>query len=195
MMPGQHLYIVRHGETEWSASGRHTSVTDLPLTAEGRDKAARLAPRLTKVTFALVLTSPRERARQTCGLAGLGGHAKVDDRLVEWQYGDYEGLTSVEIQASAPGWNLFTDGCPGGESPEQVGARVDRLIVDIRSVPGDVAVFAHGHVSRVLMVRWIGLPVAAGSHFMLDTASLSILSNDRGVPTVSRWNDLTATEH
>ena len=180
--------LIRHGETEWSLSGQHTGITDIPLTENGRDAARRLAPLLAKATFALVLTSPLHRARETCELAGLGEQAEVDADLIEWNYGDYEGLTPKQIQAKAPGWMLFSDGCPGGESPAQVGARVDRVIARIRSVEGDVALFAHGHVFRVFAARWLGLPAAAGSHFLLDTATVSVLSHYRGIPAVKRWN-------
>ena len=180
--------LVRHGETEWSLSGQHTGKTDLPMTDIGRRLVSRLEPILAKTTFALVLTSPLRRARETCELAGLGEHAQVDPNLVEWDYGEYEGLTSDQIQARAPGWMLFTDGCPGGESPLDVGARVDDVIARIRPVQGDVALFAHGHVFRVLAARWLGLPVTAGAHFLLDTATVSILSHYRGVPVVKRWN-------
>jgi probable phosphoglycerate mutase len=190
-MPTRQVYLVRHGETEWTVSGQHTSISDIPLTAKGREEAARLASRISRLPFSLVLTSPLQRARQTCDLAGLGGrHVEVDNDLLEWHYGEYEGLTSSEIEAIAPGWMLFTDGCPGGESPEQIGTRVDRVIARVRSVDGDVALFAHGHFFRVLAARWLGLPVGSGSHFVLDTACVCVLSDYRGVPAVERWNDL-----
>jgi broad specificity phosphatase PhoE len=181
-------FLIRHGETAWSLSGQHTGTTDIPLTEHGRNVARELAPLLARATFALVLTSPLNRARQTCELSGLGAHAEVDANLMEWNYGDYEGLTPKEIHANAPGWMLFTDGCPGGESPSQVGARVDQVIARIRSVEGDVALFAHGHVFRVFAARWLGLPATAGSHFLLDTATVSVLSHYRGIPAVKRWN-------
>ena len=181
-------FLIRHGETEWSLSGQHTGTTDIPLTENGRNVARQLAPLLARTTFTLVLTSPLLRARDTCELAGLGAQAEVDATLVEWNYGEYEGLTSNEIRAKAPGWMIFTDGCPGGESPSQVASRVDRLIARIRSVEGDVALFAHGHVFRVLAARWLSLPPAAGSHFLLDTATVSVLSNYQGIPAVKRWN-------
>jgi broad specificity phosphatase PhoE len=181
-------FLIRHGETEWSLSGQHTGTTDLPMTENGRNVARQLAPLLARANFALVLTSPLQRARETCELAGLGAQAEVDATLIEWNYGEYEGLTSNEIQAKAPGWMLFNDGCPGGESPAQVAARVDLLIARIRSVTGDVALFAHGHVFRVFAARWLGLPPAAGSHFLLDTATVSVLSHYRGIPAVKRWN-------
>jgi probable phosphoglycerate mutase len=180
--------LIRHGETEWSISGQHTGTTDIPLTENGRGLARRLAPLLAQTTFTLVLTSPLGRARETCELTGLAGIADVDPDLTEWDYGDYEGLTPKQIRATAPGWMIFRDGCPGGESPEQVGARVDRVIARIRTVEGDVALFAHGHVFRVFAARWLGLPALAGSHFLLDTATVSVLSHYRGVPAIRRWN-------
>jgi broad specificity phosphatase PhoE len=180
--------LVRHGETEWSVSGQHTGSTDIPLTENGRDVARRLAPLMADARFALVLTSPLGRARETCTLAGLGERAEVDADLMEWNYGEYEGLTTKQIDAKAPGWMLFRDGCPGGESPAAVRARVDRVIARIRRVDGDVALFAHGHVFRVFAARWLGLPAAAGSGFLLDTATVSVLSHYHGIPAIKRWN-------
>jgi broad specificity phosphatase PhoE len=184
----QQVYLARHGETEWSLSGQHTGITDIPLTENGRNLAKRLAPVLATERFALVLTSPLERARKTCELAGLGAHAEIDRDLMEWNYGEYEGLTPKQIDAQAPGWMIFTDGCPGGESPAQVSARADRLVARVRSVEGDVALFAHGHIFRVFAARWLGLPAMAGCHFLLDTATLSILSYYRNLPAIRRWN-------
>lgn len=184
----QQVYLARHGETEWSLSGQHTGITDIPLTENGRNLAKRLAPVLATERFALVLTSPLERARKTCELAGLGAHAEIDRDLMEWNYGEYEGLTPKQIDAQAPGWMIFTDGCPGGETPEQAGARADRLVARVRSVEGDVALFAHGHIFRVFAARWLGLPAMAGCHFLLDTATLSILSYYRNLPAIRRWN-------
>lgn len=184
----QQIYLVRHGETEWSLSGQHTGITDIPLTANGRSVAKLFEPLAAKVSFALVLTSPLERARTTCQLAGLGGRAEIDRDLMEWNYGEYEGLTTKQIHAKSPEWMLFRDGCPGGESPKQIGARVDRLIARIRAVEGNIALFAHGHILTVLAARWIEFPVMAGCHFVLDTATLSVLSYYRGIPTVRRWN-------
>ena len=184
----QQVYLARHGETEWSLSGQHTGITDIPLTENGRNLAKRLAPVLATERFALVLTSPLERARNTCELAGLGAHAEIDRDLMEWNYGEYEGLTPKQIDAQAPGWMIFTDGCPGGESPAQVSARADRLVARVRSVEGDVALFAHGHIFRVFAARWLGLPATAGCHFLLDTATLSILSYYRNLPAIRRWN-------
>lgn len=180
--------LIRHGETEWSISGQHTGSTDIPLTANGREHARRLAPLLGTATFSLILTSPLGRARETCELAGLAERAKVDPDLVEWDYGEYEALTSKQIHVTAPGWMIFRDGCPGGESPGQVAARVDRVIARIRSVEGDVVLFAHGHVFRMFAARWLGLPALAGSHFLLDTATVSVLSHYFGIPAIRRWN-------
>lgn len=182
------LFVIRHGETAWSLSGQHTSTTDLPLTDNGRRLAQRLRPLLATEAFALVLVSPRQRARQTCEIAGLGGQAVVEPDLAEWNYGRYEGLTAEQIQAMAPGWVVFRDGCPGGETPEQVGARADRVIARVRAAGGNVVLFAHGHVLRVLAARWIGLPVSAGQHFLLDTVTLSVLGAYRGIPAVRIWN-------
>jgi broad specificity phosphatase PhoE len=182
------VFAIRHGETAWSLSGQHTGVTDIPLTDNGRRIAEKLRPVLAKETLALVLVSPLQRARETGTLAGLGDRAVIDPDLSEWNYGDYEGLTSKQIHDARPGWMIFRDGCPGGETPEQVGTRADRVIARVRTVEGDVALFAHGHVLRVLGARWIGLPVHAGQHFLLDTATLCTLSFYRNVPAVSIWN-------
>jgi broad specificity phosphatase PhoE len=187
-MPIQQVYLVRHGETEWSLSGQHTGITDIPLTENGRRVAQQLEPVLATEPFVLVLTSPLQRARKTCELAGLGERAEIDRDLMEWNYGEYEGLTPRQIRAKSPGWMLFSDGCPGGESPEQIGARVDRVIARVRAVEGHVALFAHGHVLRVFAARWLGLPPTAGCHFLLDTATLNILSYYRNIPAVKRWN-------
>jgi probable phosphoglycerate mutase len=187
-MPSQQVYLARHGETEWSLSGQHTGITDIPITENGRNLAKRLAPVLATERFALVLTSPLERARKTCELAGLGEHAEIDRDLMEWNYGEYEGLTPKQIDARAPGWMLFRDGCPGGETPEEAAARADRVIERVRAVEGNIALFAHGHIFRVFAARWLGLPPAAGCHFLLDTATLSILSYYRSIPAVKCWN-------
>jgi probable phosphoglycerate mutase len=182
------LFAIRHGETEWSLNGRHTGTTDIPLTDNGRHLAKLLQPTLTGKAFALVLVSPLKRARETAELSGLADAAIVDPDLVEWHYGKYEGLTPKQIHDTAPGWLIFRDGCPGGESPEQVGARVDRVIVRARAVTGDVALFAHGHVLRVLVARWLGLPAGAGQHFLLETGTLNVLDYYRGIPAVKTWN-------
>jgi broad specificity phosphatase PhoE len=182
------VWLIRHGETEWSRSGQHTSLTDLPLTETGRRAASALAPILAGESFALVLTSPLGRARETCELTGLGDRAQVDPDLLEWNYGKYEGLTTTAIREREPGWLLFTDGAPGGERPDDVGRRVDRVIARARAVPGNVAMFAHGHVFRVLAARWLGWPVAAGRHFLLDTGTVNVLSAYRKAPAIRRWN-------
>ena len=182
------VYAIRHGETEWSLSGQHTGTTDIPLTENGRRQAERMRPALAKQTFALVLVSPLQRARETCELAGLGEAAAVDPDLLEWNYGEYEGLTSRQIAERTPDWLIFRDGCPGGETPEQVGARVDKVIARARAAGGNVALFAHGHVLRVLAARWIGLPPRAGQHFLLNTGTLSVLGYYHDVPAVRIWN-------
>lgn len=186
--PSQQVYLVRHGETEWSLSGQHTGVTDIPLTENGLRTAKLLQPMLARESFALILTSPLQRARKTCELAGFGERAEIDRDLMEWNYGAYEGLTTKQIRAQAPGWMLFRDGCPGGETPDQISARVDRAIEWVRAVDGDVVLFAHGHVFRVFAARWLGFPAAAGCHFLLDTATLNILSYYQDMPAVKRWN-------
>jgi len=185
------VYYVRHGATAWSDSGRHTGRSEIPLTDEGERRARGLAARLSPVRFVRVYSSPRARARRTCELAGLGAAAEVDPDLAEWDYGQYEGLHSAEILGARPGWNLFRDGCPGGESPAQVCARADRVIARLRALEGNVALFSHGHFGRVLCARWIGLPVGDGERFLLDTASLGILALDRAgpaPPAVELWN-------
>jgi probable phosphoglycerate mutase len=182
------VFTIRHGETAWSLSGRHTGTTDLPLTERGRRLAGGLRPVLMKHAFALVLTSPLERARETCALAGLAGQAVIDPDLGEWNYGAFEGLTPAQIHDSAPGWLVFRDGCPGGETPARVGARVDRVIARARSVAGNVALFSHGHLLRVLAARWLGLPVGDGEHFLLDPGTVGVLSDYRGIPALKQWN-------
>ena len=182
------VFTIRHGETAWSLSGQHTGTTDIPLTDNGRRLAERLRPVLAKEPFALVLCSLMQRARETCELAGLGNSAVIDADLSEWNYGEYEGLTSAEIRETRPGWLVFRDGCPGGETPEQVGIRTDRVIARARAVSGDVAMFAHGHVLRALVARWIGLPASAGQHFLLDTGTLCVLGYYRDIPAVRVWN-------
>ena len=184
------LTAIRHGETEWSLNGRHTGVTDIPLTENGRLVAARMRPVLAKERFALVLVSPLGRARETCALAGLDDHALVDPDLREWDYGAYEGITTEQIRETTPDWLVFRDGCPGGETPAQVGERADRVIARARQACGDVALFAHGHLLRVLAARWLGLPAGAGQHFLLDTGTLNVLGNYREVPAVKVWNGI-----
>jgi broad specificity phosphatase PhoE len=182
------VFAIRHGETAWSLTGQHTGTTDIPLTDNGRRVAERMRPVLARNPFTLVLCSPMQRARETCELAGFGDRAEIDGNLVEWNYGEYEGLTPNQIHELAPGWLLFRDGCPGGEAPQQVGARVDRIIARARAIDGDTLLFAHGHLLRVLAARWIGLPVGGGQHFLLDTGTLCILCNYRMAPTVRTWN-------
>lgn len=181
------LWVVRHGPTEWSVAGRHTSTTDLPLLPEGEDAARGLGPRLAGTPFELVLTSPRLRARRTAELAGFPD-AEVDPDLAEWEYGDYEGVTTQEIQERVPGWTIWTRPAPGGETADQVGARLDRVVARVRSTDGDVLVFGHGHALRALAARWLGLPVSEGRLLRLDTATVSVLGYERDAPVVLRWN-------
>lgn len=182
------LFAFRHGETAWSLTGQHTGTTDIPLTDNGRRRAAQMKPMLAREAFALVLVSPLQRARETCALAGFGDAAVVDPDLVEWNYGAYEGVTSAQIQKSVPGWLIYRDGCPGGEAPEQVAARADRVIARARAIGADVALFAHRHVLCVLAARWLGLSAGAGQHFVLDTATMSTLGYYHDVPAVKIWN-------
>jgi broad specificity phosphatase PhoE len=184
------IYLARHGETAWSITGEHTGLTDLPLTELGERNAAHLGKRLAGSVFAKVLTSPLQRAARTCELAGFGAVAKVDRDLVEWNYGDYEGLRTAEIHAKRPDWELFRDGCPNGESPEQVGARADRVVSRVRAIKGNVLIFSSGHFLRVLAARWLRLEPGAGKFFMLSTASLSALSYEHELshPAIQFWN-------
>ncbi len=184
----QKVYVIRHGETEWSVSGQHTGMTDIPLTDNGRKSVKLLQPILAKQSFALVLTSPLQRAKETCQLSGLGEQAETSPDLVEWNYGEYEGMTSSQIHENDPGWTVFVNGSPGGENPEEVGLRADRIIARVRAVKGDVALFAHGHILRVLGARWLDLPAMAGRHFLLDTSTLNILGYYRGTPAIQTWN-------
>jgi probable phosphoglycerate mutase len=181
--------LVRHAETEWSLDGRHTGRTDIRLTDHGRAAAQELAPRLLRWRFATVLVSPLRRAHETCDLCGLGDRAQVLDDLHEWDYGDYEGLTTREIHRLAPDWVLWRDGCPGGERPEDVGARADRVISVIAAAPEPVAVFSHGHMLRVLGARWIALDAAEGAHLGLSPAALCVLGHERETAILARWND------
>ena len=185
------VYLARHGETAWSAAGRHTGLTDLPLTKRGERNALRLRQRLAGFVFAEVLTSPLQRAARTCELAGFGAEAQADRDLVEWNYGDYEGLRTSEIRAKRPGWQLFHDGCPNGESPQQIGARADRVVSRLRAVKGDVLIFSSGHFLRVFAARWLSLEPFVGKFLMLDVASLSALSYEHGLsdPAIRFWND------
>ncbi len=181
------LWIVRHGPTEWSRDGRHTSTTDLSLLPEAEHEASALAERLAGTDFALVLTSPRVRARRTAELAGFPT-AEVDDDLVEWGYGDYEGVTTPEIREQVPGWSVWTHPVPGGEDAADVGTRIDRVVARVLGAEGPVLAFAHGHSLRVLAARWLGLPVSEGRLFRLDTATVSVLGHERENPAVLRWN-------
>jgi broad specificity phosphatase PhoE len=183
------LVLIRHGETGWSESGRHTSVTDVPLIESGRRDAERLRDRLAGRDFALVLTSPRARARETASLAGLGGSALVDEDLAEFDYGEFEGRTTPDIRSERPGWSVWEHGAPGGETAEQVGARADRAIERALAAGGDVAIVAHGHLLRVMAARWIGLPAVYGGSFMLDTGSVSELGFERERRAILLWND------
>ncbi len=185
------VYLARHGETAWSLTGQHTGLTDLPLTEHGERNAGHLGERLRGLKFSKVFTSPLQRAARTCELAGFKAAAEIDKDLVEWNYGAYEGRRTIEIRAGRPGWQLFRDGCPGGESPEQVGARADRVISRVRAIAGDVLIFSSGHFLRVLTARWLGLESAAGRFFALDTASLSELGYEHSLsaPVIRLWND------
>lgn len=185
------VYFIRHGETAWSLTGQHTGRTDLPLTAHGESTARALAPWLAGIPYSAVLTSPRLRARTTCALAGLGVDAQTEPALAEWDYGDYEGLRSAQIRALHPDWNVWANGCPGGETPSDVGARADQLIGCLRCRSGNVALFSHGQFGKVLAARWIGMPVAAGQHLALAPASVGILGFDDGhppCPVIALWN-------
>jgi len=185
------IYLARHGETAWSLTGQHTGTTDIPLTERGERNAKQLGGRLRGLPVAKVFTSPLVRAARTCELAGFGAAAEVDPDLREWNYGAYEGRRTAEIQKEKPDWQLFRDGCPGGESPGQVGARADRVVARIRAVAGNALVFSSGHFLRILAARWLGLEPAAGRHFLLDTAALSVLGYEHkpSQPVIRLWND------
>jgi probable phosphoglycerate mutase len=191
------VYLARHGETAWSLTGQHTGLTDLPLTERGERNASRLQQRLKGLTFVKVFTSPLQRARRTCELAGFGAVAEIDPDLLEWNYGEYEGRRTADIRAERPDWQLFRDGCPGGESPAQVAARADRAVSRLRAVPGDVLLFSSGHFLRALAARWIGLELTAHARsFMLSTASLSALGYEDSLsrPVVRLWNETRHVE-
>ena len=192
--PSPEIVLVRHAETEWSRSGRHTGRTDIPLTERGRERALALGSELRDHEFELVLTSPLVRAAETCRLAGLGERAAERDELMEWDYGAYEGRRTLEIREERPGWSLWRDGVPEGETAEQVGERVDRLLADLRSSSGEAIVFSHGHLLRVLTARWLGLDPRAGRLFALDPGSLSVLGYERETPVVRLWNADELTE-
>ena len=179
------VVLIRHGATEWSKSGQHTGTTDLPLLEEGRAAARALAPRVAQYSFALVLTSPMQRARETADLVGIGANAEIDDDLCEWNYGEYEGVTTQEIRTTVPGWTIWTGPVPGGETPDQVAARADRVIARCDAVDG---VVAHGHILRVLTARWLSYPPTDGVHFLLDTSTLCVLAYERDTKAIHLWN-------
>lgn len=182
------VVLVRHGETEWSAAGRHTGRTDVPLTEQGRRQAKALGAYLDGFSFALVLTSPLRRALETCRLAGLEALAQTRDDLMEWDYGEYEGRTTPDIRTIRPGWSLWKEGVPGGETAKEVGGRADRVIAEARSTGGDVVLFAHGHILRTLTARWLALPPDRGRSLALETATVSVLGYERETPVILRWN-------
>jgi probable phosphoglycerate mutase len=184
------IVLVRHGETEWTLSGQHTSRTDLPLTEKGRQRAAELGPVLADWEFALVLASPLRRARETCEIAGYGHRAEICDDLREFDYGEYEGLTTPQIREQNPGWSLWRDGCPGGEVPDQVGVRADRVIERMRAADGDSVAFAHGHLFRILTARWLRMEAAAGARFALSPGALCVLGYERETEVIRLWNEL-----
>ncbi len=185
------VYLARHGETAWSLSGQHTGLTDLPLTKRGEANARRLGKLIGHVSFSHVLVSPLERARRTCELAGFGEQSEVDGELVEWNYGDYEGKTTAEIRQTRPDWQLFRDGCPGGESLDDVGRRADRVIARLCATPVNVLLFSSGHFLRVLAARWLGLEPSSGKYLLLTTATLSIVGYEHNLsePVIRLWND------
>jgi probable phosphoglycerate mutase len=191
------VYLARHGETAWTLSGQHTGLTDLPLTEHGEQNARHLGERLKGFTFAKVFTSPLQRAHRTCELAGFGAVAEIDPDLVEWNYGEYEGLTSAQVHAKRPDWRLFRDGCPGGETVAQIGARADRVVARVRGIEGNVLLFSSGHFLRVLASRWLGLDASAGQYFLLSTAALSQLGYEHDVsePVIRLWNDAGQVQH
>ena len=182
------LWLIRHGETEWSLSGQHTGMTDIPLTEAGEEKARGIPEKLAGIKFAMVLTSPLVRARRTCELAGLGDQAQLEPDLVEWNYGDYEGRRTIDIRQDRPGWYLFRDGAPGGETAEQVGERAHRVIKRALTAGGDVALFGHGHILRVLAACWLDLPPEDGKHLVLGTAGMAMLGFEHGTRVIERWN-------
>ena len=188
MNSSDQVYLIRHGETEWAKDGRHTGRTDIPLTDKGREQAGFLLPIFDEVKFSHVLSSPLRRAVETAKLAGVGSRLELDDDLMEWHYGDYEGLTTTQIRELAPGWTIFSQGSPNGETIDQVAQRADRIVAKLRSINGNVAIFSHGHFLRVLVCRWVGLPAEYGRHFLLGTSTLSILGYEHETPAISTWN-------
>jgi len=191
------IYLARHGETAWSLSGQHTGLTDLPLTERGEQNARQLGKRLAGLKFAKVFSSPLQRAHTTCKLAGFGDQAVIDPQLVEWNYGDYEGRRTPDIHIDRPGWLVFRDGCPGGESPDQVASRADQIIQRVRAVNDDVLIFSSGHFLRMLAARWLGLAPVTGQNFLLSTASVSILSyeHNQSRSAILLWNDTSHLDH
>lgn len=187
-MPQQRVVLVRHGETEWTKDGRHTGTSDIPLTDHGRQEARELGPELRPWHFALVLTSPLQRAIETCRLAGYGDGAQIRPDLVEWDYGSYDGKTTGQILETRPNWSLWRDGGPGGETAADVGRRADRVIAEVRRIDGDVALFGHGHMLRVLTARWLGQPPEAGRFYAMQPAALSVLGYEHDDPVIQRWN-------
>jgi broad specificity phosphatase PhoE len=190
------LYLVRHGQTAWSLSGQHNGRTDIPLTADGEEEARELVPWLAQVQFARIFASLRQRAQLTCELSGLSERMEIEPDLAEWDYGDYEGKLSADIRVGRPNWNIFQDGCPNGEMPENVSARADRLIARLGLIEGNIALFSHGQFGMALVARWIGLPVLQGQHFLLNTASLNILGQNPAHPKVrviALWNAVPAS--
>jgi len=186
---GPRVFLVRHGETEWSITGQHTGRTDLPLTEEGRRQAKRIGARLARERFALVLVSPLSRAQETARLARFGDVAEVEPDLVEWDYGDYDSLTAADIRRERPGWTPWWGGFPGGETLEDLAARADRVLARVRAVDGDVALFAHGHILRIIAARWLEQPAIEGARYYLATATLSILGWERETAVIDRWNE------
>jgi broad specificity phosphatase PhoE len=188
MAEAARIVVVRHGETEWSLSGQHTSTTDLPLTPAGRDRAATVAHVLDGYSFTLVLSSPLRRALETAEIAGFKDRVAIDENLREWDYGEYEGLTTPQIREQRPDWNLWRDGCPGGESPAQVGERADRVLARLAGADGDALAFAHGHILRVLTARWAEMEVAEGARFKLGAGAIGVLGHERDTRAIERWN-------
>lgn len=191
--PQQKIYLVRHGETEWTLSDQHTGTTDIPLTKKGEQEAALLGKGLQGYKFNKILVSPLQRALMTCQIAGFMGSSEVDKDLAEWNYGQFEGLKTAEIRERFPTWNIFTDGAPGGETPSDIASRAGRIISKINITNGDIAIFSHGHFLRALAAQWIGLPIVEGRHLMLAPCSLSILGYERDTPVIRLWNDLSLT--
>jgi probable phosphoglycerate mutase len=188
MAQASRIVVVRHGETDWSLSGQHTSRTDLALTDDGRKRAEALPDLLSRYSFSLVLSSPLRRALETCEIAGFGDVVDLDDDLREWDYGEYEGLTTPQIRETHPDWNLWRDGCPGGESPPQVGTRADRVLARLASADGDALAFAHGHILRVVTARWAEMEVAEGARFKLGAGAIGVLGHERETRAIEHWN-------